>query len=208
MSAPAGSKRSIDIDALESNDPERHVQPQFPSLLQQSTLHFHRFDGLSDLNFLADLPQLRSVHFHISVRRRMENRLIDILPVLPLVETLSLHGYEASTAEMELLLQKLPLLRSLTLGGCYGFEDASFLNSARTLRYLALLQCDFLTPVSIKSFRPLALLTHLQLRVSGDGLGEEDKRLLTPPSIILPSLQIIDYNVAPRKQLGESEELE
>ncbi len=52
MSAPTGSKRSIDLDVLESNDPEHHVQPQFPSLLQQSTLHF---DGLSNLDFLADL---------------------------------------------------------------------------------------------------------------------------------------------------------
>ncbi len=180
--------------------------PLLPHLLELSTLHFHRFDGLSNLNFLAGLSQLRSLHFHISVRRRMENRLVDMLPVLPLVETLTLRGYEASTAEMEMLLQKLPLLRSLTLGRCYGLEDASFLNSVRTLRCLALVHCAFLTPLSLESFRSLTLLTLLQLRVSGDGLGEAAKFLLSPPSAILPCLQIFDYAVALRKlkQLGES----
>jgi hypothetical protein len=169
--------------------------------LPLSSIVLSDLDGLSSLDFLAELPHLRRVAFRTG---RSEIALLHELSVqLPQLTELEMVGCVTSKQEMQALLRRLPKLLTLHLSGVEGLSDLRFLEHARGLQRLGLFSCDFF--VGTEVFIPLEhCLTELRLMLRGDPLHESVVAAFQSRKI-LPKLECFDYRVigVARKVMSE-----
>ncbi len=186
-------------NAYALSDAVAALLPPMPRLSHVSIEAFP--PSLTSLAFLTNLPALTSLDLtadmgHDGEAQRMDALLLALAVPLPGVRRFQLHASNLHSAQLQTLLSLLPRLECLELGDMYAFEDLTFLEPVRnTLRVLSLARCRHsdLTPGKLLALRPFQL-TDLSLDNSlSEPLDELSLLSLTPPSILIPSLQTFHH---------------
>ncbi len=178
------------------NDFVAALLPTMPHLdqLDHWNLDIH---ALSSLDFLSQLPALRSLHLDVTDAEGEGDRVGELLPSLsqPLTQLteLRLGGIPLNTAQLRALLTLTPRLDSLELYWMKQLDSLSFLGPVKsTLRKLSLNYCrhDELTSTELFHLQQLTQLTEVKLLNSlCEPLDDDTIVAMTPPSTLLPSLQ-------------------
>lgn len=156
------------------------------------------------MSFLPHLSQLTSLDFRAARTYMMTNPPsiwpVDPAPILaafhcPLLTRLKLEA-PFKSAEMAVLLGRLPRLSSLTLSHMLQLESLAFLSESvaaqRTLQHLSIdgrRLADLLQPHELVHLAALQALVSVSLRPRDDLPITAACKLLTAPSSLLPRLQ-------------------
>ncbi len=177
-------------------DPVAALMPSLPHL--QTLLFNGSFCHVHGLDFLAQLPRLTSLNID-SWNQAGNNRhtalLLALAAPLPQITSFALvNGSELDTQQLRGVLTHFPQLRELRLDGVWKIDALTCLEPVRgTLRSLVLVNLFGLTP-AVLHFLPSFGLTHLTLEgVFDEPLAPPLLQALTPPSTLIPTLQVLKY---------------